>query len=596
MKQEVHFKNIQSKISELLDTAEFDVKIAVAWFTDKHLISKLIKLAKSGVDVTIIIYDDKINNKGLFEELYNLNCKVYLSRKLMHNKFCVIDNDIVINGSYNWTYNAHSNNENITVTYSNRVFTGNFVEEFNKLHIKCNTIDSHFADYFKSAKIVEQLIEDKIEEIKVRKKYYYGVYPFFYKVERGVFFVDSDDFFKRLISLNELKKMIDFESLNKKLKAQISIRNEGIHNYFKDVFYHNIADIEFDNDNMAPFSEETHLAINQYGSDFKVFIIDRDNKKSSVERIFNLRINEFFVHVRFFQKYKEPKEEWHLFYSKKLESLFEIKKGNYTILDSIIILNEKSYDGLNFFKIIDFDGGKINEINYNDCKILENRIELTLFPDKKFNIIRGNTSGQYYGKDYRIDTFDFKGKLLSRKYFCDEKNRYENLIVNIYCDDLIQSEKKFGHLKKEEFNYTDHRFFLELLVIYNYLGSGYQTFMCVLESNPISLLKCVENEIKNDEKLYSIAKSQHIIIKKESEPFCYIATMAYEDINHPKVQNFRDFRDNYLSETVLGNVFIKYYYKYSPSWVKVLEPHKTINKLIRLGLDILNYFIPKSKL
>ena len=62
MKQEVHFKNIQSTISELLDTAEFDVKIAVAWFTDKHLISKLKKLAKAGVDVTIIIYDDKISS------------------------------------------------------------------------------------------------------------------------------------------------------------------------------------------------------------------------------------------------------------------------------------------------------------------------------------------------------------------------------------------------------------------------------------------------------------------------------------------------------------------------------------------------------
>lgn len=85
-------------------------------------------------------------------------------------------------------------------------------------------------------------------------------------------------------------------------------------------------------------------------------------------------------------------------------------------------------------------------------------------------------------------------------------------------------------------------------------------------------------------------------IKGKSNESCYIATMAYKDINHPKVQNFRDFRDDYLAKNVLGNLFIKYYYKYSPSWVKVLEPHKTINRLIRLGLDILNYFIPKSKL
>ena len=34
----------------------------------------------------------------------------------MHDKFCVIDNQVVITGSYNWTTNAEfKNDENITV-------------------------------------------------------------------------------------------------------------------------------------------------------------------------------------------------------------------------------------------------------------------------------------------------------------------------------------------------------------------------------------------------------------------------------------------------------------------------------------------------
>ncbi|TAE00475.1 MAG: hypothetical protein EAZ97_05805 [Bacteroidetes bacterium] len=33
----------------------------------------------------------------------------------MHNKFCVIDSDIVLTGSYNWTNQAQRNDENITV-------------------------------------------------------------------------------------------------------------------------------------------------------------------------------------------------------------------------------------------------------------------------------------------------------------------------------------------------------------------------------------------------------------------------------------------------------------------------------------------------
>lgn len=34
----------------------------------------------------------------------------------MHNKFCVIDNQIVITGSYNWSDNAeYKNDENISI-------------------------------------------------------------------------------------------------------------------------------------------------------------------------------------------------------------------------------------------------------------------------------------------------------------------------------------------------------------------------------------------------------------------------------------------------------------------------------------------------
>ena len=35
---------------------------------------------------------------------------------MMHNKFCVIDRSTVINGSYNWSYKARQNHENITVS------------------------------------------------------------------------------------------------------------------------------------------------------------------------------------------------------------------------------------------------------------------------------------------------------------------------------------------------------------------------------------------------------------------------------------------------------------------------------------------------
>ena len=67
MNQEVHFKNIRSEILRNLDKCESDLIIAVAWFTDKKIIQKVNALLSEGVKVEIIIYDDHINKKELFE-------------------------------------------------------------------------------------------------------------------------------------------------------------------------------------------------------------------------------------------------------------------------------------------------------------------------------------------------------------------------------------------------------------------------------------------------------------------------------------------------------------------------------------------------
>ena len=49
----------------------------------------------------------------------------------MHNKFCIIDN-LVITGSYNWTYHANKNSENILMTDEESV-VNSYREEFDKL-------------------------------------------------------------------------------------------------------------------------------------------------------------------------------------------------------------------------------------------------------------------------------------------------------------------------------------------------------------------------------------------------------------------------------------------------------------------------------
>lgn len=66
---------------------------------------------------------------------------------------------------------------------------------------------------------------------------------------------------------------------------------------------------------------------------------------------------------------------------------------------------------------------------------------------------------------------------------------------------------------------------------------------------------------------------------------CYIATMAYGSYEHPQVLELRKFRDEILRKTIAGRFFIKTYYFISPKLVKILKNNKTINNLIRKGLN-----------
>jgi len=67
---------------------------------------------------------------------------------------------------------------------------------------------------------------------------------------------------------------------------------------------------------------------------------------------------------------------------------------------------------------------------------------------------------------------------------------------------------------------------------------------------------------------------------------CFVATMVYGDYNHPKVIQLRKFRDYVLKKYYIGRLFIKSYYKISPSFVKVFKNHKLIKKLFRYIIDL----------
>lgn len=134
--KEVHFEEIQRQVLEALDKAEFTIWAAIAWFTDPVIYKKLLEKKAQGVNIQILIHDDDINKRYGFDlekdfEVKRIPKSGYFENQ-MHNKFCIIDSEIVINGSYNWTKKANYNKENVTVD-RDRGLAKKFSKEFIKI-------------------------------------------------------------------------------------------------------------------------------------------------------------------------------------------------------------------------------------------------------------------------------------------------------------------------------------------------------------------------------------------------------------------------------------------------------------------------------
>lgn len=162
-------RKVKRIILDYLDNASIHVCVAVAWFTDVQLFNKIIELQQRNVEVEVIITNHVFNqscsndfnliseNGGFFAEIGN-------DESLMHMKFCVIDYNIVISGSANWSNKAFSkNNEEVTIVENYPQRSNDFIDEFNRLKEltgKLNKYESELAlsDSYKIFDLIKAFI------------------------------------------------------------------------------------------------------------------------------------------------------------------------------------------------------------------------------------------------------------------------------------------------------------------------------------------------------------------------------------------------------------------------------------------------------
>jgi hypothetical protein len=112
---------IKQRIISEFNNAKQCVYVAMAYFTDRDIAMAILEAKNRSVTIDIIL-SSNAQNETVKLMLKGAGISVHAfdtgdSRGIMHHKFSLIDNRISINGSYNYSLNASTNNvENITVS------------------------------------------------------------------------------------------------------------------------------------------------------------------------------------------------------------------------------------------------------------------------------------------------------------------------------------------------------------------------------------------------------------------------------------------------------------------------------------------------
>jgi phosphatidylserine/phosphatidylglycerophosphate/cardiolipin synthase-like enzyme len=121
-KTEVYFSlydNPQKAIIKNINQAQAFINIAMYTFTDKEISLSLTNAQNRGVKVRVYLDRSQIGSTYSISRLLvqeGLKVRISSNNYIMHNKFAIIDNRLLLTGSYNWTSSANNrNDENLMV-------------------------------------------------------------------------------------------------------------------------------------------------------------------------------------------------------------------------------------------------------------------------------------------------------------------------------------------------------------------------------------------------------------------------------------------------------------------------------------------------
>src|SRR5574343_94620 len=128
----------QKNIINLINASEYTINFAIYSFTDEKIYNALLDAKNKGIKIKCVYDKTQAKNKSSkIQDLIDsgIDCVQWDKNYLMHHKYLIIDNSVVLTGSYNWSDNAQKNSENC-VLIKDYIAVDNFADNFTKFFLK----------------------------------------------------------------------------------------------------------------------------------------------------------------------------------------------------------------------------------------------------------------------------------------------------------------------------------------------------------------------------------------------------------------------------------------------------------------------------
>lgn len=136
------FQQIPEHLQHYLSSARARIQIAVCWFSHRAIFNELLARVRAGVQVELLLHYDQQNicSQGLdFQSFVDAGGRLMAGRTqgLMHHKFAIVDDQLLLTGSFNWTYNTNA--ENLVISRDMSLVMA-FSQEFERMKTNARQI------------------------------------------------------------------------------------------------------------------------------------------------------------------------------------------------------------------------------------------------------------------------------------------------------------------------------------------------------------------------------------------------------------------------------------------------------------------------